>query len=68
VEIAALRAEGVARIGNLSEQAFLAAGTALYAGEGTKRDGTVSFANSDPKLVAFSAPGSDSFLTSTNLG
>ncbi len=37
----------------LSRQAFLAAGAALYAGEGAKRDGKVVFANSDPRMVAF---------------
>ena len=40
-------------MGDLSEQAFLAAGAALYAGEGAKRDGLVTFANSDPEMVAF---------------
>jgi hypothetical protein len=29
------------------------AGVALYAGEGTKRDGAVRFANSDPRMVVF---------------
>jgi hypothetical protein len=52
-EIAALRAEGVARIGILTPEAFLAAGAALYAGEGAKRDGMVAFANSDPRMIAF---------------
>ena len=37
----------------MSETAFLAAGAALYAGEGTKRDGAVSFANTDSAMVAF---------------
>ena len=49
----ALRAEGRQRLGCLEEQAFLAAGVALYAGEGTKSDGRLSFANSDPSIVAF---------------
>ena len=52
-EIAELDAAGVDRIGVLSEDAFLAAGVALYAGEGSKTDGTVSFANSDPRMVGF---------------
>lgn len=52
-EIERLRVEGLLRLGVLSEQAFLAAGAALYAGEGAKRDGTIVFANSDPKMVAF---------------
>ena len=44
---------GVERIGTLSDKAFLAAGAALYAGEGSKGDGHVSFANTDPKMMAF---------------
>jgi hypothetical protein len=52
-QIAELDAEGVDRIGRLSEEAFLAAGVALYAGEGSKGDGTVVFANTDPRMVAF---------------
>ena len=51
-EVAALRAEGRDRIGELSERDLLIAGTALYAGEGAKRDGTVRFSNSDPRMVA----------------
>ena len=41
------------RIGQLSEREFLVAGIALYAGEGTKRDGAVTFANSDPRMILF---------------
>ena len=41
------------RIGALSDDAFLAAGAALYAGEGAKRDGKVTFANTNPAMVAF---------------
>jgi hypothetical protein len=52
-EIEALRTAGEARLGHLSDQAFLAAGAALYAGEGSKRDGAVILANSDPAIVAF---------------
>jgi transcriptional regulator with XRE-family HTH domain len=52
-EIEALDLEGAARFGDLNEQAFLAAGAALYAGEGAKRDGVVKFANSDPAMMAF---------------
>jgi hypothetical protein len=52
-EIEALLAEGRARIGQLSEREFLVAGAALYAGEGSKRDGSVRFSNSDARLVAF---------------
>ena len=52
-EIEQLRMQGLSRLGYLDEQAFLAAGAALYAGEGSKRDGAVVFANSDPRLVEF---------------
>lgn len=52
-EIERLNAEGISRLGALGEQAFLAAGAALYAGEGAKGDGVVNFANSDPQMVAF---------------
>jgi len=37
----------------LSEEAFLAAGVALYAGEGSKTDGKVKFANTDATMVRF---------------
>ena len=50
-EIDRLLAEGVERIGRLSDRDLLIAGTALYAGEGAKRDGVVRFANSDPRLI-----------------
>ena len=50
-EIDRLVAEGRERIGRLSEREFLVAGVALYAGEGTKRDGAVRFANSDPRMI-----------------
>lgn len=52
-QIEAMDAEGIARIGTLSDDAFLAAGIALYAGEGAKRDGVVKFANTDPSMVAY---------------
>ncbi len=52
-EVEALRAEGIARIGELSAKELLIAGTALYAGEGAKRDGSVRFANTDPRMVLF---------------
>jgi hypothetical protein len=51
-EIDRLLAEGRARIGRLSEREFLVAGVALYAGEGSKRDGSVLFTNSDPRMIA----------------
>ena len=44
---------GVERLGELDEQAFLAAGAALYAGEGSKTDKAVIFVNSDGAMVAF---------------
>jgi Homeodomain-like domain-containing protein len=52
-EIDRLREEGWTRIGRLSEREFLVAGVAMYAGEGSKRDGSVLFANSDPRMIAF---------------
>jgi len=52
-EIDRLLAEGRVRIGRLSEREFLVAGVALYAGEGSKRDGEVRFVNSDPRMVGF---------------
>lgn len=52
-EIGRLLAEGRQRIGSLSEREFLVAGAALYAGEGSKTDGDVRFANSDPRMVVF---------------
>jgi hypothetical protein len=44
---------GIQRIGSLSDDAFLVAGVALYAGEGSKTDGAVKFANTDPQMIAF---------------
>jgi hypothetical protein len=52
-QIADLDRAGRDRIGTLSDDAFLAAGIALYAGEGSKRDGEVVFANTNPSMVAF---------------
>ena len=52
-QIAALNADGVQRVGTLSDDAFFMAGVALYAGEGAKTDGTVRFANTDPAMVRF---------------
>jgi transcriptional regulator with XRE-family HTH domain len=54
-EIDELLEEGRRRIGELSDREFLVAGAALYAGEGTKGDGEVVFANSDPRMMAFFA-------------
>src|SRR5580765_5351183 len=44
---------GIERVGVLSDEAFFAAGVALYAGEGAKRDGHVLFANTDVAMVSF---------------
>jgi transcriptional regulator with XRE-family HTH domain len=52
-EIDRLLEEGKERIGALSDREFLVAGAALYAGEGSKTDGEVKFANSDPRMIAF---------------
>ena len=52
-EIDRLVEEGRARIGRLSDREFLVAGVALYAGEGSKRDGAVKFANTDPRMIVF---------------
>ena len=51
-EIDRLLEEGRSRIGRLSEREFLVAGVALYAGEGSKGDGSIRFVNSDPRMVA----------------
>jgi hypothetical protein len=52
-EIERLRLEGLEAIGQLSEQEFLVAGTALYAGEGSKTGSEVRFANTDPRMILF---------------
>jgi len=52
-EIERLRAEGLARIGQLSEREFLVAGAALYAGEGGKNGAEVHFTNADPRMILF---------------
>lgn len=52
-QIETLLAEGLVRIGRLGEREFLVAGAALYAGEGSKTDGSVKFPNSDPRMVLF---------------
>jgi hypothetical protein len=50
-EIDRLFAEGIERVGQLSDRDLLIAGTVLCAGEGATRDGVVKFANSDPRMV-----------------
>ena len=52
-EIAECDAEGIRAIGALDAAAFLAAGVALYAGEGSKTDGAVKLANTDARIIAF---------------
>jgi transcriptional regulator with XRE-family HTH domain len=52
-QIDELDRRGIERLGDLTEPAFLAAGAALYAGEGGKTDGEVSFPNSDPAMIRF---------------
>jgi hypothetical protein len=52
-EVDRLTALGRERIGRLTDQEFLVAGAALYAGEGSKRDGDVVFTNTDPRMVLF---------------
>ncbi|HEY2332260.1 MAG TPA: hypothetical protein VGH94_10100, partial [Acidimicrobiales bacterium] len=51
-EILALREWGREAVGDLSERDLLIAGAALYAGEGAKGDRKVSFANTNPRMVA----------------
>jgi len=50
-EIEACDRLGVERLGALTDDAFLAAGAALYAGEGAK--GQLLFANTDVTMVRF---------------
>jgi hypothetical protein len=52
-EIEAMDERGRDRLSVLEDQAFLAAGAALYAGEGSKTEGVLKFANTDPAMVAF---------------
>jgi hypothetical protein len=52
-EIDEMNRRGIERIGTLSDDAFFAAGVALYAGEGAKGDGDIVFANTDPAMVRF---------------
>jgi transcriptional regulator with XRE-family HTH domain len=52
-EIDSLLEEGRLRVGQLSEREFLMAGVAVYWGEGSKTDGSVKLANSDPAMIDF---------------
>ena len=45
--------DGRNRLARLGEREFLAAGVALYAAEGSKTDGAVAFANTDPRMIRF---------------
>jgi hypothetical protein len=51
-EIDEMRGWGARQIGSLTNRDLLIAGAALYAGEGSKGDGAVKFANSDPRMIA----------------
>jgi transcriptional regulator with XRE-family HTH domain len=51
-QIERLRREAVERIGTLDDVALLHAGLGLYAGDGSKTQDSVRFANSDPRMVA----------------
>lgn len=42
---------GASLVGDLSERDLLLAGTALYAGDGSKTDGSVRFTNSDRRMI-----------------
>jgi hypothetical protein len=53
VEIEECNRLGTQRIATLSDEAFLVAGAALYAGEGSKRDGKVTFANTSAEMMSF---------------
>jgi transposase len=53
LEICRMKAQGIVRIGQISEQELLVAGVALYAGEGSKTENSVRFANSDPRMQLF---------------
>lgn len=50
-EIEEFMAWGQMTLGQMTDREFLVAGAALYAGEGTKRDGSVRFANTDPRMI-----------------
>lgn len=52
-QIEALRAEADDRLKELSDREFLIAGLILYAAEGSKRDGEVILANTDPRMIRF---------------
>jgi hypothetical protein len=65
-EIAASAVEAQEWVGDLRDRDLAMFALALYAGEGSKRDGKVVFANSDSQLVGCSSDGSAASSTSTN--
>lgn len=52
-QIAEIRRRADERLASSTDREFLLAGLGLHAGDGSKTDGGVRFANSDPRLVAF---------------
>src|SRR5688500_469046 len=52
-QIEALRAEAEERLEEISVREFLIAGLMLYSAEGNKRDGEVTLANTDPRMIRF---------------
>ena len=45
--------QGIKEGGSLNRRDVFIAGTMLFASEGTKRDGNIDFANSDPRIISF---------------
>jgi hypothetical protein len=52
-EIAEADAWAAERVAQLTDDAYFAAGIALYAGEGSKTDGSVKLVNTNPEIVVF---------------
>ncbi|MDW3218663.1 MAG: helix-turn-helix domain-containing protein [Acidimicrobiales bacterium] len=52
-EIEACRVAGLERFAQLTDDEFFAAGLGLYAGDGSKKGGSVNFANSNPDYIRF---------------
>lgn len=50
-EIEEMQAAGIEAVGRLGHRDLLLVGAALYAGEGSKTDGAIKFANSDPRII-----------------
>jgi hypothetical protein len=51
-EIQEMRYLATELLGSVTDRDLFLVGIALYAGEGSKGDGTVKFANSDPRMIA----------------